>query len=319
MTSPWWGAFEPAETRVSCGGGQHLVRWTDGRLEAADHPDAEGELVLAALGGDATPCLDLVQAWGSHSDDLAVLAIGPRSAGDKLTVTPAALEELGVGPAGSLTYPPGVVPASSGRVVARRSGWGASRPSPAAVAALRRQRRSLPAFALITASRGHRGHPLRWAGGNDEPKRAPVLALLALGEPFQWRLSGTVAEAWSAGGRHAADLGRVRPMLTAALAARAAPAAGQWLGIDPERVEVTIHDQDGWGEVSVGARELTVSLPVSWLARVWAPGLALVGGHLVVSVQDAHWPQARVIAMTPGRKPVELTVRSDGREWSVTR
>ena len=94
MTSPWWAAFGPAETALDCGAGRHRICWSDGTLVPVDHPDAEGELVLAALGGDATPCLDLVRLWGQHSDDLTVFSIGPRSADDKLTITSATLDEL---------------------------------------------------------------------------------------------------------------------------------------------------------------------------------------------------------------------------------
>jgi hypothetical protein len=78
VTTPWWAAFGPAETQVSCGGHQHVIRWADGRLTAANHPDAEGELVMAALGGEPPRCVQLVQAWGAREGDLEVLAIGPR-------------------------------------------------------------------------------------------------------------------------------------------------------------------------------------------------------------------------------------------------
>src|SRR5262249_55330495 len=53
---------------------------------------AEGELVLAALGGDSSPCLDLIRAWGGHSDDLTVLAVGPRSASDPLAFPAAVVD-----------------------------------------------------------------------------------------------------------------------------------------------------------------------------------------------------------------------------------
>ena len=87
MSVPWWAALRPAQSQISCGAGQHLVRWADGELTAADHPDAEGELVLAALGGDKSDCVTLVEAWGAHAEDLDVLALGPRSPADQLTVT----------------------------------------------------------------------------------------------------------------------------------------------------------------------------------------------------------------------------------------
>jgi hypothetical protein len=159
-------------------------------------------------------------------------------------------------------------------------------------------------------------------------RRIEMLSLLALGPAFQMRLSGTVAAAWSSGGTRAAELGAQRPALAAALTGRLAPAAQAWLGLDPERVRVTVHEGDGWGTVEVtGAdadRYLRASLPVSWLAWVWACGLAVVGGHLVVAVEHAGWPAATVLALPePGAAPVRLGVRarddSDaGARWEVT-
>jgi hypothetical protein len=52
-----------------------------------------------------------------------------------------------------------------------------------------------------------------------------------------------------------------------------------------------------------------VSLPVSWLASVWACGLAVVDGHLVVAVEEPGWPRARVLALAePSADPVSLVV-----------
>ena len=78
MTAPWWAAFGPAEATWRCGGLQHRLRWEAGQLTAPDHPEAEGELVLGALGGDQPECIRLLRAWGEHSDDLDVLMLGPR-------------------------------------------------------------------------------------------------------------------------------------------------------------------------------------------------------------------------------------------------
>src|SRR5271166_2121600 len=83
MTAPWWAAFPPVTAKVECDG-RHRLRWEDGKIVALDHPDAESELVLAALGGDQPECVSLMRAWGAHSDNLDVLALGPRSARDQL-------------------------------------------------------------------------------------------------------------------------------------------------------------------------------------------------------------------------------------------
>jgi len=329
VTTPWWAAVGPTETQLSCGDGTHRLRWADGTLHAMDHLDAEGELVLAALGGEANPCLDLVMSWGRHSDDLTVLAIGPRSAEDKLTIKPTVVEELTTSTSGAgwASYGSGrsTAVAISRRTI-RKPGTGGGSNSVTSGRASATLRRA-PGPARLLA----RGFARIGPHGDDAgPARAELARLLALGTPLQFRLSAAVAHAWSADGPHAARQSRARPALTAALAGRLAPAAARWLDIDPGQVEVSSYDptgsgdpeRAGWGEMSLtrSASEprLVASLPVGWLASVWAPGLALVGGHLIVGVLAAAWPDARVLALrAPGQDPVELSIRHDQGHWSV--
>jgi hypothetical protein len=350
----WWAAFGPAETSLRCGDSQHRLHWADGTLQAVDHPDAEGELVLGALGGDTSPCLDLVMAWGKHCDDLTVLAIGPRSASDRLNIPASVLDEASaVSVGGTLSYhSPGsrlarlgssgggfivqqrrTATSSSGTVYGFHSG------KPGRVPGLGRFLRQPGGGSFVTghAPRPARfprrpgasgllagwAHPVRWPGMEVEESRAELIRLLAFGQPFQFRLSATVAHAWSADGEQAGRAERARPALTAALAGRLAPAAADWRDIDPDEVEVTVHDGAGWGELALTktgeTSRLRARLPVGWLASVWAPGFAVVDGHLVVSVLDAAWPTARVLAVrSPGQEPAELSIRSDnGGDWSV--
>ncbi len=312
MTAPWWAAFGPAEAGLTCDGSRHRVGWSEGALRALDHADPEGESVLAALGGGTTPCVELVRAWGTHGDDLRVLAVGPRSAKDTLTISPRVLDELSA-------------PAS----------WtGAPFRHPARVALLRHQiaRTSSSGGGFVRAGwsglppgqmsawRASAGRP---GSERDELAGMSLLRLLALGHAFQLRLCGAVAHAWSTDGQHSAERAGVRPTMTAALAGRLAPAAARWLGIDPGQVQAALHDEPGWGEIewaaSASARRVRARLPADWVARVWAPGLAVVGGHLVVSVQHAEWPTARVLAVrAPGRAPVELGVTHGQRGWTIT-
>lgn len=317
MSAPWWAAFGPAKASVSCGSGTHTLRWEDGALVAADHPDAEGELVLAALGGDTTACLDVVRAWGRHSDDLSVLALGPRSAGDQLTLTTGLLDELAPQAGGAM----------SALIARRRSasfgtprravgGWTGYAPMRSGPGTARQMaaRRAVLSRSLMGI------HSL--AGEDAEDDRTTLLRLLALGEPFQWRLSGAVAHAWSADGEHAGTRDRARPALTAALTGRLAPAAADWLALDADTIDAAVYDGAEWGELTVssagGVSRVHAGLPVSWLATVWAPGFALVGGHLVVRVLDAAWPAARVLALrTPRDEPAELSIRNDKGHWSV--
>jgi hypothetical protein len=82
----WWVGIPDAETRVSCGGETHTLRWHAGRLHALDHDDVEGERALAALGGERCTCVELLDAWARHTDDLRVLTLASRGPADRLAV-----------------------------------------------------------------------------------------------------------------------------------------------------------------------------------------------------------------------------------------
>jgi hypothetical protein len=278
--APWFTCLPGCETGVPCGTGRHTVRWEAGSLRLASHPDAEGELVLAALGGEKARCLELAEAWARHTGDLSVLAIWPRGADDEITVgwdDVIAAGQAGFGPRPAAA--PGVMsPPLAGR------------PGPR-VAARQRQLQN----EILAAQR----------------RRDDLLSLLALGYGFQVRLIGQVAAAHAvAGGEQA------RPALVAAIAGRLAPVAERWLGIDPDQVVVTVHHGPGWGSAELtgrgSGRRLRVSLPAGWLASVWACGFALTGRHLVVAVERPGWPHARVLGLrAPGTEPELLDVHAD--------
>ncbi|HEY2508829.1 MAG TPA: hypothetical protein VGI58_20115 [Streptosporangiaceae bacterium] len=159
-------------------------------------------------------------------------------------------------------------------------------------------------------------------GSEGRNPRLELIELLALGEAFQLRLAGTVAHAWSAEGAHGQHSGQSHPALAAALTSRLAPAAARWLDLNPGQVNAAVHSGTGWGEVSLDhtatRQRLRARLPVSWLASMWAPGLTVVGGHLMVGIQQASWPTAHVLALRrPGSEPVELAIRHDGQAWTL--
>jgi hypothetical protein len=315
----WWHALPAMESWVPCGSGMHPVRWDDGALRLPAHPDAEGELVLAALGGEKAGCIELAEAWGRSADDLEVLAVGPRGAADVITVTWEDVEDFRSGKHGApyrvqhFTRRPGHRPGSSGVLVT-----GSGRLTPGG-----------PFTGGPSAGRPQTApmiHPMQEEMERLRARHLDLLSLLALGTAFQMSLSGTVAAAWSDGGARSAERSAHRPALEAALAGRLAPVAAVWLGIAPDRVDVRLHDGPGWGSLhltgSGAGRELRASLPAGWLASVWACGLAVAGGHLVVAVQDAAWPEATVLAAPePGRAPVILGVRASEAgpaHWNVT-
>ena len=91
---PWWAAVPPADELVTCGGARHRLRWAEGELTAPDHPDPEGERILASLGGAPPFCTEAVTAWAAHTDDLRVLTVGPTHPGDPVNLDADAIESV---------------------------------------------------------------------------------------------------------------------------------------------------------------------------------------------------------------------------------
>jgi len=282
---PWFAPLPPCETQVPCGEGRHVVRWEAGALRLDSHADPETELVLAALGGEKPRCVEIAEAWARHAGDLTVLSVGPRDPADPVDVSWDDVDAAAQA-------------AKRGQVLS--SG---PQSTPMRLA-------SPPTAAIARAA-------VRHARFQEEAERAgqrriDMMSLLALGHQFQVRLTGHVVAAYADRLDEPDEHGRnVRSVLTAALTGRLARVAEQWLGIAPGQVVASLHDGHGWGSVELTGqgerRRLRVSLPAWWLARVWACGLALAGPHLVVAVERAAWPDARVLALrAPGREPVSL-------------
>jgi hypothetical protein len=332
--APWWAALPPAEAEVACGAQTHRLLWKDGILTASHHPDAEGELVLAALGGERSECIDLVESWGSRGDDLEVLAVGPRAADDELTITADDVAEMQGG--GWFAYAPlamrhgGVAALRPRRLPRGLASYGGFVPGAARRRAVMAHRARASAVFSSSASHGmvslgsggllrrtrYSSHQPHDEAERAAARRAELLSLLALGAEFQFRLSATVAAAWADGGSRAGERAAGRPALVAALTGRLAPAAQSWLGIDPGQVEVDLHESAGWGRLEMSGGGLRGALSAGWLASVWAAGLAVTGGHLIVEVREVAWPQATVLGVPePGADPVILTVRADGGRW----
>jgi hypothetical protein len=310
----WFDSLPAADTTIPCGPGNHTVRWEAGRLTLCAHPDAEAEMVLGALGGDKPECVTLAETWARHADDLAVLTAGPRCAADRVSVDWADVEELrGQLPAGWTQLLPGTGPGTA--ATATRTGP-VRRPRQ-----IRYGHTGQVAGGQIPPFAGFGGAGILLGGGVADVLRRQLLQielleLLALGPQFQFRLAGTVTAAW-AGPDRADDRASRRPELSGVLTGRFAPAAHDWLGIDPDTVTVTPHEGPGWGAVQVTGtgrgRRLRASLPLRWLADVWACGLTVVSGHLVVAVEEPGYPVAGVLALpAPDAEPVRLRARAMG-------
>ena len=172
-----------------------------------------------------------------------------------------------------------------------------------------------------------RGLPGRRLSPEQERARAQrveLLSLFALGRDFQLRLSAQVASAWS-GRRPPRGTPKPGPARTAGPGRRADRPAGPgrravgsastrtWSGPPCTRVP-------GWGSVARDGPGLRAALPLSWLARVWAPGFPVVDGHLVVDVLAVSWPQVQVLGLpAPGAEPAVLSIQADGEHWSRAR
>jgi hypothetical protein len=124
----------------------------------------------------------------------------------------------------------------------------------------------------------------------DSDRHKDLLELFGLGPGFALRLTAKAALAVPS-----------VPVLTAALSGRLAPVAAAWAGIDPSQVDVSILDH-GWAELELtGSGRLRAAVRAEWLARVWAPGLAVIDGKLVVEVTEITWPTGKVLAQArPG-------------------
>ncbi len=295
----WFDSLPSCEAQVPCGGGRHPVRWEAGSLVLPEHPDVEGELVLAALGGEKAGCVELAESWQRHGADLSVLAIGPRHPADEIAV-------------------------SWDDLVSTWPGSGQAGPGGIAQHGPMRRPAAMPAsMAALSARRQQMQQQMQQERERAQRRTNDMLSLLALGYGFQARLGGQVAAGYAA---EPADE-RVRPALVAAISGRLAPVAEDWIGIDPGQVVVSLHTGPGWGSVEMTGRgeerRLRVALPTEWLARVWACGLALTGRHLVVAVQQPGWPDARLLALrAPGAEPVELDVHGtagagDAPRWEA--
>jgi hypothetical protein len=334
MTSPWWAAFGPAETTAPCGDQQHRLRWEAGRLTAPDHPDAESELVLGALGGDEPDCIRLLRAWGEHSDDLGVLMLGPRFAADAVTVDPGDAALARLRPAGWVGYMPltgrlgGPIP---GMPLTWDSLWHRTLRSLAVNAgplprgsssygpgiSVRRTRVAGQRFGhaarLVSAAGSRASRPLGPGMGREpdpeSARRAELVTLLALGPAFQFRLCATVAAAWEQ-----REPGTARPALTAALAGRLAPVIAAWQHVSADEVGVSLADGPRGLERDAGRWRAGMR----WVAAVWGPGLAVAGDHLVMDVTRAAYPEAEVVAVTePEGPPAPLTVRCENAAGSA--
>jgi hypothetical protein len=249
--TPWWSALAPVALPVACGEQRHELRWAEGRLTAPGHPDAERERALAALGADPSPCLQVLDLWNRHADDLDVLALAGRGPGDPLQ------PPLRFAGHGHVHFP------GAGYRALSQTGAYASMVS------------ARPAAMGWTAYRpmGRR----RYVDYDEEQLPEDDLPLLlSLGSGLPQRLTATVIATWA----ERVEVGDARvaaaaPALDAAVYGRLRATLLPWLG-GPARIEFTLQPPGAEPALRYDDDVVAAALPFAWLREVWANGLPVI-------------------------------------------
>ncbi len=268
MTRPWWQSHPSAEMSVDCSGKQHSVRWQDGDLLLPDHEDPVGERTLTALGGDPCQCVEILGYWERHRDDLRLLVLASRGAGDPMVhVDELLLRRVQMGSAIR-----GVMQNRLRRAVRRGpGGWVSNAP--------------MARFGPV---------PVSLVGGDQDE----LLTLLRLGGGLSDMLVATVLATWT--DRILAEDERVGPeraALTAALYGRVAMALRSWLNEPCLAIKLDMIGPDDPPEIVRRAGGLHVQLPFNWLIDVWARGVSVVFGRFATKLLDADDGRQRVLTV----------------------
>ncbi len=257
---------------VPCRGETHHLRCESGQLLAPDHADVEGELTLTALGGESTPCAELVSAWRSAAGDLRVLTVAERSAADRLQRPPVEMLFPSPGIQGAPMMPgfgtqpfaphPAFVPG------ALRQGWGRTR----AVARMS----AMPAVAFGGAM------------GPQTPVRPDsLIRLLAMSPALTKRLAAEVIETWSARIARGEVPTSAVAALSASLAGRAKAALAEWIGLPYGEIRVEMVGPGTTPTIEeAGTGTVVVALPFAWLGDVWLPGLSQLFGRFTLAARE---------------------------------
>lgn len=280
----WWVGLSEAQAMVSCGDHQHRLRWHEGRLDALDHGDPEDERALAALGGQTFACIELLDAWERHKDDLRALVLGPRAPSDLLRIDPDSLA-------------PQRVLRSRGRPASRPGAGGASA-------------RSISATAIgggwAGYAPGSTGRASARLSGQASGE-AELIRLLALGGGIPERLLATVAATWSRRSQSSrtAAARKARPQLHAALQGRVFAAIRSWLGEPTIAVDLTMLSVTDQRSISRVDGIICARLPFSWLVDVWARGLTTIYGRFCLAAETSDGQRWQLTTIAPALDTVE--------------
>jgi hypothetical protein len=224
--------------RVTCDGHEHQLRWAAGELIAPGHPDLEGEQILGALAGQRAVCLEALDAWAGHADDLRVLVLASRGPADPVVVRP---DDSGP------------------------TGW-TGMTFGAAAARMQRRRRAMAAVLGGAASgSGEPGDALVTLLSLGGPMQARLTATVAAAWRERLRDGASPADA------AAADA--ARPALHAALYGRVVATLRAWTGQPGLRVSLSMIPEAGQPALARDGDGVAAELPFGWISDVWARGL----------------------------------------------
>ena len=289
--SSWVDGFPSAAATVDCAGAEHRIAWKHGKLTAVDH-DAASERALAALGGDLPLCIELVEGWRTAMRDPTLLVTLLRSP------VPLARPDYGQLRATQL-----------GGVTAALAQLG--------VTSVRR-RGSVRSF--------EHGRWLRTLTENSPAElRRVLIAAMAMSCARAGNTRGIASEFMMD------DVVAAMALETVYESVRSWAPPGGFVRL-PIHVKVTFEPDEHAPVFLVehlGAiAAVRLGLPLEWIADVWARGIALVDGCLVLEVLERR---ARGTAMLVravrwerhrggGIEPVEaeaVIVRTDDGSWHL--
>jgi hypothetical protein len=259
MSTPWWRGMPPAAARVSCGGREHQLRWAAGELRAPGHPDLESEKILRALAGESYACLDVLEAWQVHADDLRVLVLASRGPADPVAVRP---DEPG------------------------SAGWTVRAGSSAAAQMQRRRAAVTAVLGGGAAASREREDPLATLLSLGGPMQTRLTATVAAAWRERLRDGAAPADA-AARSADAAAIEAARPALHAALYGRVVATLRAWTGRPDLEVVLTMIGESGQPALVPDGDGIAVELPFGWISDVWARGLGTCWDRFVLAAAPA--------------------------------
>lgn len=235
----------PVAGTVSCSGAGHRVRWADGALHVLDHDDPEGERILAVLGGQATGCIALLEAWHRCCGNPSLLPACTGLADRVRAAVSGSEARTGIQLVSGLTA------SMSSTIRQGRLPW---------------RTRTGTSATLVSYSDGR-------------SVREDLLLVLSTGGGLVDRLAAQAVTEWAT----RAEAGDADEIATAALrdalTSRVWLALAGWLGAEAAAVAVDMTDRQEDATASPEKGGWRVVLPAGWLARVWAPRLAITAGR----------------------------------------